>query len=459
MSAQHFAIEIEMGLLGSLMAYPEALEKIDVDLQPAHFYRAEHQAIYAAIQSLAGAGRSFDSMAVFDELERAGKLGSVGGMADVAELEHSASSGHTVQRHAQIVVERAMARQLIAAADEIVAIADDAAPVKERIDAAQKRIMALSDSASLGAREPQAVGELMGKYLAMVAERWERRGGGISTGFPDLDKRLGGGLAEGSLIIIAGRPSMGKTALALQVAYNVADQGRTALVCSQEMQDTQLIDRAVSFVGRVPLAALLTGEGMTSEDHDKYGVALSRLRDVPLYLDEQGQLRPADVRRKARRVKSKRGLAVLVIDYLQLMVGDKDGENRTREVTQITQDLKALAKELGCCVIALSQLNRQVEARPNKRPVMSDLRESGSIEQDADVIVAPYRDEYYNADSAYKGLAELLVLKNRQGASGGFVPMAFQGEYTAFGSIFGDWPEPEASGSQKPQKRGARWDD
>jgi replicative DNA helicase len=237
----------------------------------------------------------------------------------------------------------------------------------------------------------------------------------------------------------------------------VADHGSTALVCSQEMQDTQLIDRAVSFVGRVPLAGLLTGEGMTADDHDKYQAALSRISAAPLFLDEQGALKPGDVRRKARKVKSKRGLAVLVIDYLQLMVGDKDGENRTREVTQITQDLKALAKELSCCVIALSQLNRQVESRPNKRPIMSDLRESGSIEQDADVILAPYRDEYYNADSRFQGLAELLVLKNRQGASGGFVPMSFQGEYTAFGSIFGEWPE-EPAAHEKPKRKG-RWDD
>ena len=457
MSGQHFAIEIEQDLLGALMAHDGAIERIEADLQPAHFYRAEHQAIYAAIARLANQGRSCDSLAVVDVLEQSGQIEQTGGLSAVVDLERMSASPANVRRHAEIVIERAMARQLAAAADEIVAIADDAAPVKERIDAAQKRIMALSDTATLGAREPQLVGDLMPKYLAVVGERWERKGGGISTGFPDLDRRLGGGLAEGSLVILAGRPSMGKTALALQVAYNVADHGSTALVCSQEMQDTQLIDRAVAFVGRVPLAALLTGEGMTADDHDKYQAALSRISAAPLFLDEQGALKPGDVRRKARKVKNKRGLAVLVIDYLQLMVGDKDGENRTREVTQITQDLKALAKELSCCVIALSQLNRQVESRPNKRPIMSDLRESGSIEQDADVILAPYRDEYYNADSRYQGLAELLVLKNRQGASGGFVPMSFQGEYTAFGSIFGAWPE-EPAAHEKPKRKG-RWDD
>ena len=457
MSAQHFAIEVEQDLLGALMAYQGAIEKIEADLQPAHFYRAEHQAIYAAIASLTNQGRSCDSMAVVDALEQSGQLERAGGFAAVVELEAESASAANVRRHAEIVIERAMARQLVAAADEIKAIAEDGIPVKDRIDAAQKRIMALSDSSVLGAREPQLVADLMQKYKAVVMERWDRKGGGIPTGFPDLDRRLGGGLAEGSLVIIAGRPSMGKTALALQIAYNVADKGDTALVCSQEMQDTQLIDRAVSFVGRVPLANLLTGEGLSEDDHDRYKSALMRLHDAPLFLDEQGSLKPADVRRKARKVKSKRGLSVLVIDYLQLMVGDKDGENRTREVTQITQDLKALAKELRCCVIALSQLNRQVENRPNKRPIMSDLRESGSIEQDADVILAPYRDEYYNADSRYKGAAELLVLKNRQGASGGFVPMTFKGEYTAFGSFFGDWPEEQGKGATTTKK--GRWDD
>lgn len=457
MSGQHFAIEVEQDLLGALMAHAGAIERIEADLQPAHFYRAEHQAIYSAIARLANQGRSCDSLAVVDVLEQSGQIEQAGGFAAVVALEAESASPANVRRHAEIVIERAMARQLAAAADEIVGIAEDAAPIKERIDAAQKRIMALSDTATLGAREPQLVADLMPKYLAAVGERWERKGGGISTGFPDLDRRLGGGLAEGALVIIAGRPSMGKTSLALQIAYNVADKGDTALVCSQEMQDTQLIDRAVAFVGRIPLAGLLTGEGLTADDHDKYRAALSRISAAPLFLDEQGALKPADVRRKARKVKNKRGLAVLVIDYLQLMVGDKDGENRTREVTQITQDLKALAKELSCCVIALSQLNRQVESRPNKRPIMSDLRESGSIEQDADVILAPYRDEYYNADSRYQGLAELLVLKNRQGASGGFVPMSFQGEYTAFGSIFGEWPE-EPAAHEKPKRKG-RWDD
>lgn len=457
MSAQNFAVEVEAELLGALMAFEGARERIEIDLQPAHFYRAEHRAIYATLIRLADSGKSCDAFAVSDALEQAGDLEAAGGLAALVEMQSSALSPSTVKRHAEIVVERAMARQLLAASNEIAEIAEDNGPVKERIDAAQKRIMALSDSATLGAREPQKVGDLLVKYVKHVTERWDRKGGGISTGFPDIDKRLGGGLTEGSLVILAGRPAMGKTALALQIADNVAAQGHPSLVCSQEMQDVQLIDRAVSFTGRVPLEILITGEGLTDEHFDRYQAAIARLQGVPLYLDEQGALKPADVRRKARKVKSKQGLALLVIDYLQLMVGDTAGENRVREVTQITQDLKALAKELRCCVLALSQLNRQVEARPNKRPIMSDLRESGSIEQDADVILAPYRDEYYHEDSMYRGMAELLVLKNRQGKSGGFIPLTFRGEFTAFGSFFGDWPQQEAK--QAPKKKRGSWND
>lgn len=457
MTQPTFAIEVEEALIGALMAYPGAVERIESNLQPDHFYRSEHRAIYVTILGLSNAGRSCDALAVCDAMEQAGTLDSVGGMADVVSLAAASGSPANVRRHAEIVIERAMARQLIAAADEIAGIAADVAPVRDRIDAAQKRIMQLSDSAQLGACEPKSVAELMPRYREVVEDRWSRKGGGISTGFPDLDKRLGGGLAEGSLVIIAGRPSMGKTAIALQIAHSIASREHTALVCSQEMQDTQLIDRAVSFSGRVPLASLLTGEGLSQDYMDQYANAMLKLQAMPLFLDEQGALRPSDVRRKARKVKSKHGLSVLVIDYLQLMAGDTNGENRTREMTQITQEMKSLAKELKCCVIALSQLNRQVESRPNKRPVMSDLRESGSIEQDADVILAPYRDEYYNPDSPYAGMAELLVLKNRQGESGGFVPMTFDGRYTAFGSMFGDWPSSEKPTSATA-KRGARID-
>ena len=270
----------------------------------------------------------------------------------------------------------------------------------------------------------------------------------MGTGFPDFDRRLNGGFVEGSLVILAARPGMGKTAFALQIAHHFAINGRTALVCSQEMQSTQLIDRAIALAGRVSLGKVLDGT-MDDDEMSRYNRAIGELHDAPLILDEQGSLRLDDVRRKARKVKAKHGLSLVVIDYLQLMTGD--GENRTREVTQITGGLKSLAKELRIPIIALSQLNRKVEERPNKRPVAADLRESGSIEQDADVIAYLYRDEYYNDQSPYKGLAELGMLKNRQGDPNGFVPLTFRGEFTRFDSMFGAWP---SENSDRPKKRG-----
>jgi len=273
----------------------------------------------------------------------------------------------------------------------------------------------------------------------------------MDTGFPDLDKRLNGGFAEGNFVVLAGRPAMGKTALGIQIAYHFARQGRGALVCSQEMQSIQLMDRVAAFVGRVNLGRVIKGD-MSDDESGRFHEAVSSIFNIPLSLDDQGSLKMDDVRRKARKVKGKHGLSVLVIDYLQLMVGD--GENRTRELTQITGALKALAKELRICVIALSQLNRAVEQRQNRRPIMADLRESGSIEQDADVIIAPYRDEYYNEDSPHKGLAELLILKNRQGAPGGFVPLAYQGEYTRFDSMYGAWPDGDGRAEGKRTRRG-----
>ncbi len=434
-----FSLEAEQALLGALMFDgAEALSRIECDVEQKHFFRQDHGRIYGAIRKLIDGGKSADFIAVSDALEHDGELESSGGLSYLSELASAAFSTAGAKRHAEIIVEKASIRALMALSDQIAEIvAEPGVSAQEKIDSTQKLVIGLSDREAVGASDPKTIDELLPGYVVSVGERWENKGGGLDTGFPDLDRRLNGGFVEGSLVILAARPAMGKTAAALQFAHHFAAKGHSALVCSQEMQSYQLIDRVTSFVGRVNLGNLLRGE-MDEDEHSKYSYAISQLRGIPLSLDEQGSLRLEEVRRKARKVKAKHGLSLVVIDYLQLMVGD--GENRTRELTQITGGLKAMAKELKCCVVALSQLNRQVESRPNKRPVMADLRESGSIEQDADVILAMYRDEYYNEDSPHKGLAEMLVLKNRQGASGGFVPLTFKGEYTRFDSMFGAWP-------------------
>ena len=445
-----YSIEAEQSLLGALLVYgADAASRIECNLEPKHFYREDHGAIYSAIRKLLDAGKPIDVLTVSDDMENAGTLVRIGGLAHLGELASVCASFAGTRRHAEIIVEKASIRSLLALSSQIQELVlEPGVTTQDKISEAQKLVMGLSDRESAGSSEPKTVAELMPSYLDTVSARWEKKGGGMDTGFPDFDRRLNGGFVEGSLVILAARPGMGKTAFALQIAHHFAINGRTALVCSQEMQSTQLIDRAIALAGRVSLGKVLDGT-MDDDEMSRYNRAIGELHDAPLILDEQGSLRLDDVRRKARKVKAKHGLSLVVIDYLQLMAGD--GENRTREVTQITGGLKSLAKELRIPIIALSQLNRKVEERPNKRPVAADLRESGSIEQDADVIAYLYRDEYYNDQSPYKGLAELGMLKNRQGDPNGFVPLTFRGEFTRFDSMFGAWP---SENSDRPKKRG-----
>ena len=450
-----FSIEAETALLGALMIDPLCRKYIEVDLRAAHFYREAHQRIYETILWLVDEKkREADPVAIFDAMQAKGH--SQESCAWALEVGGSAYSTAGVKRHAEIIVEKANLRALQAAAGEIIEALSGPGTAAEKIDAAQKSVMAVSDTAALGERKPRRLSGLIPEYLDAVGARWEKQGGGMDTGFPSIDTCVNGGLDEGWFVVLAGRPGMGKTSLALQIALHFAHQGRPALFCSQEMQSGQLIDRAVSIEGRVPLGKVISGNGMTEDDHDRFQFGLSRIAEAPLFIDEQGALRIEDVRRKAREVKRETsgGLSLVVIDYLQLMTAD--GENRTREMTAITGALKSLAKELRVPIIALSQLNREVERRPNKRPVMADLRESGSIEQDADVIWALYRDEKYNPDSMDKGLAELLWLKNRYGEGSGMTPLVWHGEFVRFDSMFGDMPSAAAGrdGAVSPAKTG-----
>ena len=450
-----FSIEAETALLGALMIDSSCRKYIEVDLRAAHFYREDHQRIYETILWLVDEKkREADPIAVYDAMQAKGY--SPESCSWALEVGGSAYSTAGVKRHSEIIVERANLRALQAAVGEIIDALSSPGTAAEKIDAAQKSVMAVSDTAVLGERKPQRLSGLIPGYLDAVGARWEKQGGGLDTGFPSVDTRVNGGLDEGWFVVLAGRPGMGKTSLALQIALHFAHQGRPALFCSQEMQSGQLIDRAVSIEGRVPLGKVISGHRMTDDDHDRFQFGLSRIADAPLYIDEQGALRIEDVRRKAREVKRETGgrLGLLVIDYLQLMTAD--GENRTREMTAITGAIKSLAKELRVPIIALSQLNRGVENRPNKRPVMADLRESGSIEQDADVIWALYRDEVYNPDSMDKGLAELLWLKNRYGEGSGMTPLVWHGPFVRFDSMFGDMPSAaaERDGTASPEKSG-----
>ena len=445
-----FSLEAEHSLLGALLVYgSDAMSRVECALEQAHFYRADHGLIFGAIRKMLDAGKAVDVITVSDELATHGYLEHVGGLSYLGDLASAVCSCAGIRRHAEIIVEKASIRSLLAVSSQIQELViEPGLSTQEKIDGAQKLVMGIAQRTVVGDAGPKSVAELFDGYCEVMSSRVEGEGTGMSTGFPDLDKRMGSGIEGGWFVVLAGRPGSGKTALALQIAHHFANDGLPSLVLSQEMQGNQLLDRIVSFVGKVPLQGL-RGMTLTGEEMDRLNFALSSIQNIPLHIDEQGSLTIDDVRRKARQVKAKGGLSLIVVDYLQLMEGK--GDNRTQELSQITKGLKALAKELNCGVVALSQLNRQVEARPNKRPLMSDLRESGSIEQDADVIMALYRDEYYNENSTFKGLAELLMLKNRQGEPGGFVPLVFNGPYTRFDSMFGKWPSEE---EDRPKKRG-----
>ena len=449
-----FSNEAEESLLGALMLDSSVRRFIECDLRPGHFYREVTQQIYLTICWLLDEKkREPDPVTVYEAMQARGCSPEV--CAWALELGGAAYTTAGVKRHAEIIVEKANLRALQAAAGEIIETLSGPGSAVEKIDAAQKAVMAVSDRAVLGERKPQRVSALLPGYLDAVGARWEKSGGGHPTGFPSVDRRVNGGLDDGWVIILAGRPGMGKTSLALEISLNFAHDGVPSLVCSQEMQSGQLLDRAIAIEGRLELSKVIAGE-MTEDEHEKFQFGLSRIADIPLFIDEQGALRIEDVRRKARQVQRETGgrLGLVVIDFLQLMVAD--GENRTREMTAITGALKALAKELRCPIIALSQLNRSVENRPNKRPVMADLRESGSIEQDADVIWALYRDEQYNPDSMDKGLAELLWLKNRYGEGSGMTPLVWSAPCVRFDSMFGELPSAAAERSGESAGKGGK---
>ncbi len=305
--------------------------------------------------------------------------------------------------------------------------------------------MAITESVE--PRSPQTIRDVLTRSVGLLQKRGEGGESGLATGFSDLDSRLTGGMRPGNLIIVAGRPAMGKTAFAVDVAMRVAMERHPALILSMEMGDTELADRLIANAGRVALSAVLAGD-MEGDNGDRIMTAVSKLHDLPLIIDEQGGLTMFDVASKARSVKRKHGLSLMVVDYLQLMSGD--GDTRNSQIEQITRGMKSLAKELQIPIVLLSQLSRKCEERTNRRPIPSDLRESGAIEQDADVILMVYRDEVYSPDSPDKGTAELIVAKNRQGAIG-TVRLAYIGDQTRFEQLAHGWQPAEVD---RPMKKG-----
>lgn len=408
------------------------------------FYRQDHQLIFEAIAVLADAGRTVDAITISEHLEKSDQLNDVGGLAYVGTLANDTPSSANIRAYAEIVRERSQLRSLLNVGGEIAALATttDGRNATELVDEAERKVFEIAESGQRRGRGFVSLRAILPDTIDRLDVLYNSTGDitGVSTGFPDFDK-MTAGLQPGDLIIIAGRPSMGKTSLAINIAENAAvgpiiankpDEASPVAVFSMEMSAEQLSFRLISSLGQVNQGKLRTGN-FGEEDWPRINNAVKWMSSAPIFIDDTPALSPTEVRARARRVKREHGLGLIVIDYLQLMQVSGMSENRATEISEISRGLKALAKELSVPVIALSQLNRSVEQRQDKRPVMSDLRESGAIEQDADVIAFIYRDEVYNQETPRKGIADVIIAKQRNGPTGD-VTLTFQGQYTRFQS-------------------------
>ena len=435
------SVEAEQSVLGGLLLDNLAWDRCVDLLTDSDFYRHEHKLIFAAIGALVNATKPADVITVFEQLQSLGKADDCGGLAYLNALAQSVPSAANIRRYAEIVRERAILRKLIAASDEIATTAfnPQGRPVTQILDEAEGKIFKIGEEGSRQKQGFQSIDKLVVQVLDRVNELHDNGAEdvtGVRTGFYDLDRDTAG-LQKGDLIVLAARPSMGKTAFALNIAENVAvKEGLPVLVYSMEMGATQLALRLVGSIGRIDQTHLRTGR-LTDDEWGRLAEAVDNLKQAKLFIDETPGLTAAELRARARRMARQFGqLGLIVIDYLQLMSGSGGSEeNRATELGEISRGLKALAKELQCPVIALSQLNRSVESRTDKRPMMSDLRESGAIEQDADIIMFIYRDDYYNKENSKEpGVSEIIIAKQRNGPVG-TVKLAFLKPMTKFENL------------------------
>jgi replicative DNA helicase len=428
-------LQAEESLLGAMLLSREAVSVATERLTPESFYKPAHAHIFDAITSLSSSSEAVDPVTVADELRRAGLLDVVGGPATLVTLQAATPAVSNAEYYARIIEEHAMLRRLIYVAGEIAEMSygmpDD---VIKTIDQAESLMFEVSQRRSTDTLAP--LSDLLSRNLDHLEDIMSRddQVNGLPTGFSDLDELLTG-LQPNALYVIGARPSMGKTALALGIASNAAIEAqRPVLLFSLEMGQLELTQRLLCAEARVDSRHVRNGR-LSESDWGKIAHATGRLADAPIWIDDNPNVTIMEIRAKARRLKSRLGdLGLIVVDYLQLMTGRSSAENRQVEVSEISRGLKILARELECPVIALSQLSRQLEMRADKRPMLADLRESGSIEQDADVVMFIYRDEVYNPESPDRGSAELIVSKHRNGPTG-LVRLAFLDHYTKFANM------------------------
>ena len=434
------SIEAESSVLGGLLLDNSTWDKVGDLLKENDFYRYEHRLVFGAMGSLINANKPADVVTVFEHLHGQGKSDDVGGLVYLNALAQYVPSTGNIRRYAEIVRERSILRQLVSTSDDIATSAFNpkGRSVASILDEAEQKIFNIGEEGSRMKRGFQEMGTLVVNLMDRVQEMADNPNDitGVPTGFYDLD-RMTSGLQGGDLVVLAARPSMGKTAFAINIAEHVAmNEGLPVAVFSMEMGAAQLAVRIVGSIGRIDQGHLRTGK-LTDEEWPRLTEAIEKLRDISLHIDETAGLTAAELRASARRLARSCGkLGLIVVDYLQLMSGSaSDNENRATELGEISRGLKMLAKELGCPVIALSQLNRSVETRPDKRPMMSDLRESGAIEQDADIIMFIYRDDYYTKEASKEpGVAEIIIAKQRNGPTG-MVKLAFLKPLTRFENL------------------------
>ena len=431
------SVEAEQAVLGGLMLDPNAWDAVADVVSAADFYRRDHRLIFEAIAEVAEVRGTCDVVTVNEHLERKGRLDEVGGQHYVLMLAKDTPSAAYVRTYAEIIRERSILRQLATAGAEIAASAIDGRGrlASELVDEAERRVFEIAERGSRGKAGFRAVRDILPETIDRLDTLHQSPGDirGVPTGFTLLDKKTAG-LQPGDLVVVAGRPSMGKSTLAVNIAeYAAIDKGIPAAIFTMEMSSEQMTLRMISSLGRVSASHLRTGQ-FNDEDWSRIQGAMAQLQTAPIYLDESPALTPTELRARARRLKRERGLGLVIVDYLQLMQVPGTKENRATEISEISRGLKALAKELQVPVIAISQLNRAVEQRTDKRPVMSDLRESGAIEQDADLIALIYREEVYDQNTTRRGIAEIIIAKQRNGPTGQ-VDLAFLGEFSRFENL------------------------
>ncbi|ERT59202.1 replicative DNA helicase [Megasphaera vaginalis (ex Srinivasan et al. 2021)] len=424
-------IEAEQAVLGAMMLEHDAATLAAEKLLPVDFYREVHRIIFEAMVNLHGERKEIDVITLPEELRRMKKLDDAGGLEYVLSLPNLVATAANIEYHINIVVEKSLARKLISTCTDLATEAyDGETAASELLDKAEQKIMGISDSNNRSDFAP--VSDVVNETLDKITKLYENKAGltGLPTGFRDLDL-LTSGLQPSDLILIAARPSMGKTAFTLNIAQNVGvRQQKTVAFFSLEMSREQLVQRLLCQISHIDSQKLRTGQLNSDEEWGRLTEACSKLYQAPIYIDDTPGIGVGEMRSKARRLKSEKGLDLIIVDYLQLMQG-RNAESRQQEISDISRSLKALARELKVPLIALSQLSRGVESRQDKRPMLSDLRESGALEQDADIVSFLYREDYYDKETENQHITEVIVAKHRNGATD-TVKLYFKGEYTLF---------------------------